>query len=109
MPSLNEKKIYNQFGMFLVSANFVDEFEKVSMKDLLEEYREILTKKKKRVIVVFHCLDGQNFLSSDAQAKLSDLLSLPNIQTIASIDNSKIVRYWGPSKLSVIFRNKREI
>lgn len=97
LPSLNEKKVYNHFGKFLMNAKLTKSIEKVSISDLLVEYREILESKKTHVVIIFHCIDGQNFLNSDSQSRLSELFSLPYIQLICSLDNAKIVRHWHPS------------
>ena len=39
LPSLNEKKVYNHFGKFLMNAKLTKSIEKVSISDLLVEYR----------------------------------------------------------------------
>ena len=85
LPSINDKKVYNNFGIFLIEANIAKSIHKISMKDLLEEYHTLLSKVSTKIIVIFHCLDGINFFSAEAQKKLSSLFSLPNVQLIASI------------------------
>ena len=106
LPSLNEKKIYNHFGKFLMSTRLANKIERVAMVDLLKEYSEILESNKRQVVIVFHCLDGQNFLNSESQSKLAELFSLPYIQLICTVDNAKIVRYWHPSKICHRYRDK---
>ena len=39
---MSEKKIYNNFGEFLINAGLTDGIKSIAMKDQLNEYRGIL-------------------------------------------------------------------
>lgn len=103
LPSINEKKVYNHFGNFLMDVDKSVSVQKTSIKDQRDEYEWILSKLSlPRLVVLFHSLDGPSFLNPDAQRKLSDLFMLPKVQLICTVDSLKIVACWSLSTFASI-------
>lgn len=85
--TLSQKKVYNNFGKFLVDIGLAPKITQITRADQLTEYRQILknAKLEKPLVVLFHCIDSLHFLGEDEQLGLSNLFSLPNIKLICSL------------------------
>ena len=67
LPTVNEKKIYNHFGNFLLALKIVNRIDVISMKDQLELYKDVLSRYNNRIVVLFHSIDSPNFLNPESQ------------------------------------------
>lgn len=75
------------------------------IKDQLEEYEEILNRTTADTIIyiVFYDISNYGFLTPEMQQKLANLLALPRVRVVASVENCKVVLNWSLSKTFYLF------
>lgn len=87
----------------MLELGLVGEMEKVTIRDQLDEYKRILKDHSDRhLVIVLHSIDGPNLKNPESQERLAELIDIPQIQLICSVDDMKTVFNWSSSKLSPI-------
>jgi hypothetical protein len=98
LPSVTEKKIYSHFGGMLVEIGYANEISKVTIRDQLDEYKGVLAAHHNvNVVIVLHSIDGPNLKNSESQERLAELIDIPQVQVICSLDDMKTVFTWSAS------------
>lgn len=84
----------------LLELGLVGEMEKVTIRDQLDEYKRILKDHSNmHLLIVLHSIDGPNLKNPESQERLAELIDIPQIQLICSVDDMKTVFNWSSSKL----------
>ena len=77
--------------------------DKVTIRDQLEEYKKTLKSNNDRhFVIVLHSIDGPNLKNPESQERLAELIEIPQIQLICSVDDMKTVFNWSASTLFLI-------
>jgi hypothetical protein len=101
LPSVTEKKVFNHFGGLLIDVGYTPELSKVTIRDQLEEYQQILALHSNvNILIVLHSIDGPNLKNPESQERLAELIDIPQVQLICSVDDIRTVFNWSASTSS---------
>lgn len=83
-----------------MEVGLINEITKVTIRDQLEEYKSILSNfSNMNFVIVLHSIDGPNLKNTEAQERLAELVDIPQIQIVCSLDDMKTVFNWSSSTL----------
>lgn len=106
---MTEKKIFSHFGGMLVDIGYISELNKITIRDQLEEYRQILALHPEiNLVIILHSIDGPNLKNPESQERLAELIDIPQIQLICSVDDIRTVFTWSastPFPIQLLFKN----